>query len=106
VPWRPTSAPLERLQRLEAVRGDVEAAAKRAEHVPHDFLIQWVVLHDENSQIRRRHHLRGLARANRKRAVKHAQARERSREISNVNDISTSALGNLGANVRWRLEFQ
>ena len=24
----------------------------------------------------------------------------------NVNDISTSALGNLGANVRWRLEFQ
>jgi translocation and assembly module TamB len=24
----------------------------------------------------------------------------------NVNDISTSALGNLGANVRWRLEFE
>ena len=24
----------------------------------------------------------------------------------NVNDISSSSLGNLGADVRWRLEFQ
>jgi translocation and assembly module TamB len=24
----------------------------------------------------------------------------------NVNDISSSALGNLGADVRWRLEFE
>jgi translocation and assembly module TamB len=24
----------------------------------------------------------------------------------NVNDISSSALGNLGADIRWRLEFE
>ena len=39
-------------------------------------------------------------------AARAAEHDEWGQPYDNVNDISSSALGNLGADVRWRLEFE